>query len=97
MKRDLTQLTSWSDFDNKLISNQKLTKFINQAEPGHQLARSLIKLRLKKQLSQKDLAIKIGSKQPAISRLESGRSHPSFSLLQKIAVATGSKLTVTFQ
>ena len=97
MKRNIKHLTSWQDFDKKLVSNPKLAKIIAKSEAMHQLTRSIIQLRLSKKLSQSELAIKIGSKQPAISRLESGNSWPSFSLLQKIAVATGSKLTVTFQ
>jgi DNA-binding XRE family transcriptional regulator len=97
MKRSLKQLTNWSEFDTKLANNPKLVRDITKFEAGYQLTRSLIKLRLEKKLSQKDLATKIGSKQPAISRLESGTSLPSFSLLQKIATATNTKLTVSFQ
>ena len=97
MKRNIKQLTDWTDFDKKLVKNPKLSKDIAKSEARYQLTRSLIKLRLDKKLSQSDLATKIGSKQPAISRLESGNSWPSFSLLQKIATATNSKLTVAFQ
>jgi len=96
MKRNIKQLTKWSDFDKKLVNNPKLTKDIAKSEAMYQLTRSIIKLRLDKKLSQSELATKIGSKQPAISRLESGNSWPSFSLLQKIAVATNSKLTIDF-
>lgn len=97
MKRNVKQLTTWSDFDKKLVNNPKLTKDVNKSEPGYQLARTIIKLRLDKKLSQIELAKKIGSKQPAISRLESGNSLPSFFLLQKIAFATNTKLIVAFQ
>lgn len=97
MKRNIKQLTKWTHFDKKLVSNPKLAKDIAKSEAMFQLTRSIIKLRLDKKLSQSDLATKIGSQQPAISRLESGNSWPSFSLLQKIAVATNSKLTIAFQ
>lgn len=97
MKRNIKQLTKWSDFNKKLANNPKLAKDIAKSEAMYQLTRSIIKLRLDKKLSQFELAVKIGSKQPAISRLESGNFWPSFSLLQKIAVATNSKLTIAFQ
>ncbi len=97
MKRNIKQLTKWSDFDKKLVDNPKLAKDMAKSEAMYQLTRSIIKLRLDKKLSQTELATKIGSKQPAISRLESGNSWPSFSLLQKIATVTNSKLIVSFQ
>ncbi|MFA7301604.1 MAG: helix-turn-helix transcriptional regulator [Candidatus Shapirobacteria bacterium] len=96
MKRNINQLTKWTEFDKKLVKKPKLFKDIAKSEAMYQLTRSLISLRLDKKLSQSELAIKIGSKQPAISRLESGNSWPSFSLLQKIAIATNSKLTINF-
>jgi ribosome-binding protein aMBF1 (putative translation factor) len=96
MKRNIKQLTKWQDFDKKLVKNPKLAKDMAKSEFIYQLTKSIIKLRLDKKLSQSELADKIGSKQPAISRLESGNSWPSFSLLQKIAVATNSKLTIDF-
>ncbi|MBP9818223.1 helix-turn-helix transcriptional regulator [Candidatus Shapirobacteria bacterium] len=96
MKRNLNQLTSWNNLNNKLEKKAELAKQFFLDETQYQIARSIVKLRLDKKISQLELAKKIGTKQPAISRLESGSFSPSISLLQKIALATNTKLTVSF-
>lgn len=47
-------------------------------------------------IPQAELAARVGTKQPGIARLESGRVVPKLELLQKIAVAAGRKLEVRF-
>lgn len=60
------------------------------------LARKLKALREKSGLSQTELAERVGTKQPAIARLESGRVIPKLDLLEKIARALGLRLDVRF-
>ena len=60
------------------------------------LAAAVRDLRKRLGLSQAQLAAQVGTKQPGIARLESGRVVPSLELLQKIAVAAGRKLEVRF-
>jgi ribosome-binding protein aMBF1 (putative translation factor) len=62
-----------------------------------ELARSVRELREKMGLSQEELAAKVGTQQPGIARLESGRVVPTLEMLHKIAVATGRKLEVRFR
>jgi transcriptional regulator with XRE-family HTH domain len=54
---------------------------------NYRISRMVSEARIIKNISQKDLARKIGTKQPAIARLESGKTTPSLSLLIKIASA----------
>lgn len=58
------------------------------------LARQVKKLREARHLSQADLAAKVGTKQPAIARIESGRGVPRLDFLQRIASALGARLDV---
>jgi DNA-binding XRE family transcriptional regulator len=60
------------------------------------LARQLRELREQENLSQGELAERVGTKQPAIARLESGRVVPRLDLLQKIAAALGRELRIQF-
>ncbi len=60
------------------------------------LARQVRELREKRKLSQAELAERVGTKQPAIARLESGRVVPRIDLLQKIAHALGVQLEIRF-
>ena len=48
-------------------------------------------------LSQAELARRMGTSQSAIARLESGRSRPSTRTLRKFAEATGMKLRFVFE
>ena len=60
------------------------------------LARSVRKVREALGWSQAQLAHRVGTKQPGIARLESGRVVPKLELLNKIAVAAGRRLEVRF-
>jgi len=67
-----------------------------KTEHEYQLARSLIKIRLRKNITQEELAKKANTKQPVISRLETGAVKPSISLLERIALALDSTLDIRF-
>ena len=66
-------------------------------EPEFQVAHEIIRLRLEQGLSQKDLAEKVQTGQPNISRLERAASNPSLHFLQRVAEALGSELEVRFK
>ena len=61
------------------------------------LAQALIKARADANMTQQEVAEKMGTTQTAIARLESGRSMPSTRTLQRYAKATGTKLRLTFE
>ncbi|HEX9485944.1 MAG TPA: helix-turn-helix transcriptional regulator [Gemmatimonadales bacterium] len=61
-----------------------------------EVARLVRDLRERKKVSQGELAARVGTKQPAIARLESGRVIPKLDLLDKVARALGRRLTVRF-
>lgn len=95
--RNINDLTTWKDYEKKLLKRKGFKKLLEKNEPKFQLVRSLINARLKKNLSQKELAKRIGSKQPVISRLENMDSYPTLSLLERISHALDTKLHVYFQ
>ncbi|MBI2337720.1 helix-turn-helix transcriptional regulator [Candidatus Daviesbacteria bacterium] len=57
---------------------------------------AILRARIEKRLTQKELAQKIGTKQSVISRLESGRANPSIAFLKKLAQALNSHLEIRF-
>jgi len=59
-----------------------------------ELARRLRLMREASHLSQAQLAARVGTKQPAIARLESGRYLPRLDLLARVAAALGARLDV---
>jgi DNA-binding XRE family transcriptional regulator len=89
--------TNWDEFEKKLLKNPKLVEELKRIEPEYQLARSLIGARIKKRMTQAALAKKAHTDQASISRLESGNSKPSLTLLRKVAVALDASLMIKFE
>jgi len=87
-----------SDFFKKLEKDPEVSVLIKQQEEKFRMATAIKKAREHAGLSQEALAKRIGTKQSAISRVESGvyRSVPSLSFLRKIAAACGAHLGITF-
>ena len=65
--------------------------------PEYEIIEAIIRKRLEKGLSQKQLAEKMGTKQSALSRLESGNYNPSLAFLKKVATALDAKLQIQFR
>ncbi len=63
-------------------------------EPEFSLIEQVIALRLKRGLTQAQLARRAGTKQPSIARLESGRSRPNLSFLRKVAAALDANVEI---
>lgn len=63
--------------------------------PEYELIAQVIQKRIDKGLTQSTLAKKIGTKQSAIARLESGNYNASLAFLKKVANALGAKLVVS--
>lgn len=78
-----------------LMKNPKFRREYEALEPEFQIARQMIAARLKKKMSQAKLAEKVGTGQAVISRLEGMNAKPSISLLQRVASALGTPITIT--
>lgn len=94
---NLKNFVSFEDHKKELLSDPEVKKMYDALEPEYALIRSVMDRRLAKKMSQKELAVKIGTKQAAISRLESGNSNPSLKFLQKVAAALGARLSISLQ
>lgn len=62
-----------------------------------QLARALIEARTRAGLSQTQLARRMKTSQSYVARIEGGKVRPSTAALERLAKATGSRLTITFE
>lgn len=98
MKKIHKPYTDGKAFFRKLEKDPEVRFLVKQQVEKFLLATAIKKAREHAGLSQAALAKKIGTKQSAISRVESGiyRSVPSLSFLQKIAAACGAHLGITF-
>jgi transcriptional regulator with XRE-family HTH domain len=59
-------------------------------------AAAAIDARSRADLTQEALARRMGTTQPVVARLESGRARPSMRTLDRLAKATGSRLIISF-
>ena len=65
--------------------------------PEYELIKQIIQARNEQNMSQQELAERIGIKQSNISRLESGHYNPSLGFLKKIADGLGKELHIEFR
>ncbi len=62
-----------------------------------ELASLLIEARSRSNLTQAELAEKMGTSQSTIARLESGKAKPSLATLRRLAKATGMRLKISLE
>lgn len=70
---------------------------LRRLEQYEEVARSIIHLRMKHEMTQEVLACRIGTTKSAISRLESGQHRPNVETLGRIAQAFGYELKISFR
>lgn len=89
-----------SDLKAKALSNTKVKAAYDEMAPEFALLRQMLKARQKAGLSQAEVAERMGTKAPAITRLESslgnGKHSPSLATIQKYANAVGYELQIKF-
>ena len=89
-----------SEIKAKALSNPKAQAAYDAMIPEFTILRQMLKARQIAGLSQAEVAERMGTKAPAITRLESslgnGKHSPSIATLQKYASAVGCELQVKF-
>jgi len=88
-------MKTYKSFKNKLLKDKGIKKAYDELGLEFALVEMIIEKRLRRGLTQKQLAVKIGTKQPVISRLERGAYNPSIKFLHRVAVALGAELKVS--
>lgn len=85
------------DFDQykkQTLKNSKVKAEYDKLQPEFELINALIGARKKRGLTQSQLALKIGTKQSVISRMEIGRANPTLGFLKKLADALNTTLQI---
>lgn len=85
---------NFEDFKKKLLEDPEVLKEYEALSVEYQIASVLIYARTRAHLSQKEVAERMHTSQPAIARLESGHQLPSMASLKKFAKATGQPLKI---
>ena len=85
-----------TELHKKWLKEPKYRKACEALQEEFVLASAVIDVRNRAGLTQEELARKMGTTQPVVARLESGRSRPSMRTLERLADATGSRLLISF-
>lgn len=88
------KLVSHEDFKKKLLKKASFRKFYEEKSFEREIFKAIVTARAKKNLTQRELAEKIGVKQSALARFESGRTNPTLGFLKKIVSGLGLSVTV---
>ncbi len=86
----------FNDFLNEQLKDPDFKKEYDSLEVEYDIINQIIKTRLEQNLTQADLAKKVGTAQSNISRLESGNYNPTLEFLEKVANSLGKKLKISF-
>lgn len=95
-KERMISMKTFDDFLKKQLKDPEFQTEWDKLEPEFQIIRSLIEVRTKKNISQKQLAQLTGINQADISRIENGNANPSIRTLQRLAKGLGMKLKLEF-
>lgn len=88
-------MKTFREVKKRLLKNKAVNKAYEQLGFEFAMVEFIIEKRLQHGLTQAELARKIGTKQSAIARLESGTSNPTVGFLEKIAKALDGRLSIS--
>lgn len=91
------QHTDWDQYSQKLLKKPGFKQALEETALEYEIARAIVDARVKKGLSQKDLAKAMHTKQSVISRVENAKTVPSLSFLKRLAEAVQASLHVQFR
>jgi len=86
-----------TDLHKNWMKEPNYRKAYEALEEEFTLASAVIDARNRAGLTQQGLARRMGTTQPVVARLESGRTRPSMRTLERLAKATGSRLRISFE
>jgi len=90
-------MTRVGDLHKKWMKEPKYRQAYEALEEEFVLASAVIEARNRAGLTQQALAKRMGTTQPVVARLESGRVPPSLRTLERLARATRSHLRIRFE
>lgn len=88
-------MKNYKELKKIILKDEKVKKAYNELGPQFEIIRMVMEKRIKKGITQKELAQMIGTKQSAISRFESGEYNPTILFLDKLVDALGAKIKIS--
>lgn len=85
---------SFKELKQEFMQDEVFSAEYEQLKPRYEIISQIIEARTEKNMTQTELAKRIGTQRSNISRLESGTYNPSLDFLIKVAGALGKELTI---
>lgn len=96
MKNNIQKFDTLEEVMAEALKDPEFKKEYDRQQPEFEIINKIIEARIKKKLTQKEIATRMGTKQSALARLESGHANPTIGFIQKLATALGTDITLTF-
>lgn len=90
-------MKDWGTLKQELLKDPEVKKEYDRLTPRYAVISAIIKARMEKGITQAALAKKMGTKQSAIARVESGNANPSLDFLERLAQALNVSLSIQFK
>ena len=87
-------MTKLKELKKRFMEDPEFRAEYARADEEYALVEALVRARMAANLTQAEVARRLGTTQSAIARLEGGKVSPSFATLRRYAAATGARLTV---
>ena len=87
-------MMNWEQAKQIINYDSEVVKALEDNAFEYQLIRKIIEARIEKNLTQKQLADLVGTRQSNISRFESGNYNPSITFITKLAKALDKKIEI---
>lgn len=86
---------SFDSIKSQLMLDEEFKTEYDKLQPRYEIISQIINARKEQNMTQSELARKVGTQKSNISRLESGNYNPSLDFLIKVAHSLGKELKIT--
>lgn len=96
MKNVKRQHLDFDTWEKEALKDPEIRAEYERQQPEFALIQAMLDARIKKGVTQKEIARRMKTKQSVISRLETGNANPSVRFLKKLAKALHTTLEIRF-
>ena len=87
----------FSEVKELLMKDVEFKAEYERLKPRYQIISQIIEARASQNITQEELALRVGTQKSNISRLESGTYNPSLDFLAKVAHSLGKEVEITLK
>ncbi len=88
---------SFEEVKKLLMKDEEFKTEYDKLKPRYDVISQIIEERARQDITQEELALRVGTQKSNISRLESGTYNPSLDFLIKVAHSLGKEIKLTLQ